>query len=78
MIQVYSSANCTFCTQAKTLLTSKNIQFMEIRIDEDSVAKAFILSEGHRTVPQIYKDGKLFVKGGLQGLRAMSESELVA
>ena len=31
----------------------------------------FILSEGHRTMPQIYKDGKLFVEGGFQGLQGL-------
>jgi len=27
-------------------------------------------------VPQIYKDGKLFVQGGFQGLRALNEDQL--
>lgn len=76
MLTIYSKNNCAFCNQAKNLLKSKNVQFVEIKIDEDSTAREFILSEGHRTVPQIYKDGKLFVSGGFQGLQRMSEDQL--
>ncbi len=76
MLTVYSKANCSFCDQAKSLLKLKNIAFEEIRVDENPDARQFIVSEGHRTVPQIYKDGKLFVQGGYQGLARLTESEL--
>lgn len=78
MITIYSKAHCTFCEQAKALLTSKGIQYNEVRIDEDQAAREFIVSEGHRSVPQVYKDGKLFVKGGFQGLRQLNDQELPA
>jgi glutaredoxin 3 len=68
MITVYSKNNCPFCVQAKNLLKIKGIDYTEIKIDENAVAKEFVLSEGHRTVPQLYKDGKLLVEGGYQGL----------
>jgi len=68
MVTVYSKNNCPFCVQAKNLLKLKGVDYTEIKIDEDSSAKEFVLSEGHRTVPQIYKDGKLLVEGGYQGL----------
>lgn len=72
MLTVYSKNNCPFCVQAKNLLRLKNIEFEEIRIDENAEAKEFILGQGHRTVPQIYKDGKLLVEGGYQGLSKQS------
>ncbi len=62
MITIYSKNNCPFCVQAKNLLSIKGIQFEEIKIDEDARAKDFVLSQGHRTVPQIYKDGVLLVE----------------
>ena len=68
MITVYSKDNCAFCTQAKNLLRMKGIDFTEVRIDRDEAAREFVLREGHRTVPQIYQDGKLLVEGGYQGL----------
>ena len=76
MLTVYSKNNCPFCVQAKNLLKSKNIQFEEVRIDEDEKAKEFILGQGHRTVPQIYQDGKLFVEGGFTGLSKLTEDQL--
>lgn len=76
MLTVYSKANCPFCTQAKNLLDLKGIEFEEVRIDEIPEAREFVLAEGHRTVPQIYKDGKLFVQGGYQGLSKLTEQEL--
>ena len=76
MLTVYSKNNCPFCVQAKNLLQLKGIQYEEIKIDEVPEAREFVLAEGHRTVPQIYKDGVLFVQGGYQGLSRLTESEL--
>ncbi len=78
MITIYSKAQCQFCDMAKSLLKSKDIPFKEIRVDEDAEAMSFIKAEGHRSVPQIYKDGKLFVKGGYQGLKQLNDQELIA
>jgi glutaredoxin len=72
MITVYSKNNCPYCVQAKNLLTLKGINYEEIKIDEDSEAREFVLGEGHRTVPQIYQDGKLLIEGGYQGLARQS------
>jgi len=68
MVTVYSKNNCPFCVQAKNLLKMKGVDYTEVKIDEDASAKDFVLSEGHRTVPQLYKDGKLLIEGGYQGL----------
>ena len=76
MLTVYSKNNCPFCVQAKNLLTLKGIEFEEINIEKQPEAREFIVSEGHRTVPQIYKDGGLFVQGGFQGLQKLTEDEL--
>jgi len=76
MLTVYSKNNCPFCDQAKNLLKLKKVEFEEIKIDENPDARQFVMNEGHRTVPQIYKDGKLFVQGGFQGLARLTESEL--
>ena len=62
--------------QAKNLLKLKNIAFEEINIEQDPTARQFVLEQGHRTVPQIYKDGKLFVEGGFQGLSKLTEEQL--
>lgn len=76
MLIVYSKNNCSFCVQAKNYLKQKNIEFQEVRIDEDIKAKEFILEKGHRTVPQIYLNDDLFVEGGYQGLIKLTENQL--
>lgn len=76
MLTVYSKANCPFCDQAKNLLKLKNIAFEEVRVDLQPEAREFIVAEGHRTVPQIYKDGQVFVQGGYQGLAKLTEEQL--
>lgn len=73
MITVYSKNNCPFCVKAKYLLEQKGIAFEEIKIDEKPEAREFVMAEGHRTVPQIYQDGKLLVEGGYQGLAKQSD-----
>jgi glutaredoxin 3 len=76
MLTVYSKNHCGFCDQAKALLKNRGVAFEEIKIDEVPEAREFILAEGHRSVPQIYKDGKLFVEGGFNGLRKLNEEQL--
>lgn len=74
MLTVYSKSNCPFCDKAKYLLTQKGVVFNEVRVDLDQEARKFIMEAGHRTVPQIYQDGKLFVEGGYQGLVKLDDS----
>lgn len=56
---VWSTSTCTFCKQAKSLLTSKNIPFEE-RVIGVGWTKEQLLEEvpNARTVPQIFLDGK--------------------
>jgi glutaredoxin 3 len=75
-LTLYGKSNCPFCDKAKALLTMKGVDFTVVKIDEDNAAREFLLTEGHRSVPQIYKDGKLFVEGGFQGLQKLPDEEL--
>jgi glutaredoxin len=68
MLTIYSKLQCTHCDQAIALLTKKNIAFNVIKIDQDPRAMEFVISQGHKTVPQIYQGTELYVAGGLQGL----------
>ena len=53
---------------AKQWLTRNGFEYEEIRVDMDPEARQFIINEGHRTMPQIYHNGKLLVEGGGQAL----------
>lgn len=76
MLKVYSKSNCPFCDKTKHLLTTKNINFETVNIEQDTDARQWLVEQGHRSVPQIYKNGSLFVEGGFQGLSKLSDEEL--
>jgi glutaredoxin 3 len=76
MLTVYSKTVCPYCVNAKNFLRAKDIPFEEINIEDSDEARQFIIDKGHRTVPQIYYQGKLFVEGGFQGLSKMSEHDI--
>ncbi len=37
----------------------------------------FMISQGHRTMPQIYQDDEIFVEGGFQGLKEHLDKETI-
>ena len=73
MLTVYSKNNCPFCVKTKYLLEQRGIEFEEVKINETPEAREFIMNKGHRTVPQIYRDGRLLVEGGYTGLARQSD-----
>ena len=64
MIVVYSKAQCPNCNALYSLLDEEEIEYTKVKIDEDEIAREFIVSQGLRSVPQLFKDGKLI--GGYQ------------
>jgi glutaredoxin 3 len=77
MLTVYSKTVCPYCVNAKNFLKMKNINFREINIEHDAEAREFVQQQGHRTVPQIYMNGRLFVEGGWAGLSKMTTEEIL-
>lgn len=78
MLTIYSKNNCSYCTNAKQYLERKNISYREVNIDADPEAREFVLNQGHRAMPQIYMDGKIFVEGGWTGLSKMSTDDIIS
>ena len=76
MLTIYSKTVCPYCVQTKNFLQAKNINFREINIEQDTEAREFITSQGLRTVPQIFFNGKIFVEGGWTGLSKMTAEEI--
>ncbi len=76
MITLYSKPNCPYCTMAKNYLDNNNFEYEIVDITENLDAKNFLLNEGHRTMPQIYHDGKLLVEGGGRALTRLSPSTI--
>ena len=57
---------------AKQYPETNGFEYEEIRVDTNPEARDFLISEGHRTMPQIYHKGKLLVSGGGQALVRMN------
>ncbi len=58
-VTIYTTNWCPYCTRAKALLRSKEIEFEEIDVTDDPAKRAEMerLSQ-RRTVPQIFIDGR--------------------
>ena len=72
MIKIYTKNNCPFCDQAKALLESKGKMYIAVNIEENTSEREFLVDQGLRSVPQIFKDGVL-LPGGFQGLAGKPE-----
>ena len=72
-IIIYSSAYCPHCSAAKALLEQKKLIFKEILIDNNNKVKSKMieLSEGRKTVPQIFF-GESHI-GGFDDLKKISD-----
>lgn len=65
---VWSKYQCTFCEQAKSLLTQKGIEFEERKIGDGYTREELLEAvPTARTVPQIFLDGELV--GGFNELK---------
>lgn len=69
MLTVYSKPNCPFCEQAKSWLDSNKIEYEVIDISINNEALEMLKEHGHKTVPQLYLNGEVFVSGGYEGLK---------
>ena len=54
------------------MLESKEIPFKVIKMEDEPDAREFLVGQGLRSVPQIFKDGVL-LPGGYQGLAGKDE-----
>jgi glutaredoxin 3 len=73
-VEIYTTRYCGYCHSAKTLLTRKGVEFIEIDIsgDPDGRSKMIDRSNGGYTVPQIFI-GQTHV-GGCDDLYALESA----
>lgn len=62
MITIYSTPTCPWCHKAKEYLDSKNIEYEDVDVSEDSErAQEMIAKSGQMGVPVIDINGKIIV-----------------
>ena len=73
-IEIYTTPLCPYCFSAKRLLKSRGVQFHEIDLwqEPDRRAEMIERSEGRKTVPQIFIDGRGI--GGSDELHALAST----
>ncbi len=58
-VVIYTTSYCPYCSAAKALLRSKNIQFVEIDVTDNPARRTEMERlSSRRTVPQIFVDDK--------------------
>ncbi len=58
-IEIYSKEWCPYCTKAKALVRSKNLEYEEIDVTSDAVRELEMIERSkRRTVPQIFIDDR--------------------
>jgi glutaredoxin len=69
-VTLYTKHDCFYCSQAKVLLASKNIQFTELKLNEDySRDNLLEMFPTAKTFPVVVVDG--FNIGGFTQLQTM-------
>lgn len=58
MIVVYTKTHCPNCVKLKNRLVADSIEFSTINIETDETVREWLIGEGHKSVPQVYIDGR--------------------
>ncbi len=76
-VLIYSSGFCPYCTWAKKMLDAKQVEYREIRIDQEQGAHQEMLAKSHgqMTVPQIFI-GEFHVGGYTDMVKRDQEGKL--
>jgi glutaredoxin 3 len=74
---IYSKTICPYCDMAKNLLKMKGVTYDEIMIDksDERLQEMLQRSDGRRTVPQIFINGKHV--GGFDDLQQLENNGLL-
>jgi glutaredoxin 3 len=69
-VLIYTTAYCGYCKMAKELLTRKKVDFTEVRVENRTDLRSFLVSaSGQRTVPQVFINGQSV--GGFSDITAL-------
>ena len=71
LVEIYTTRSCPFCVAAKSLLTRKGVEFVEVDVGADPALRREMSERaaGRRTVPQIFINGEGI--GGSDELHAL-------
>lgn len=76
-LYVYTKKTCSGCNALKKFLDELYIPYVERDIDVDAAAYKKLRDDRHQTVPQVYADDQLFVRGGWNSIKTMRRDEII-
>ena len=56
-VVVFSGKDCSSCKTLKEMLDSKGVSYKEYDVWNNSEALRYMMSQGYRSIPQLFKDG---------------------
>ncbi len=74
-VVIYTRSGCSYCTEAKQLLESKDVRFREIELNSKGIRYFWMVSKTNftkRTFPEIFINGKHI--GGCDDLVALDQA----
>lgn len=75
-ITIYSKQWCSYCANAKRLLTARGFEYQDVDITHDPAEEARLIEQtGQRTVPQIFVNDK-HIGGFVELARLVARGEL--
>lgn len=79
MIVLYTKHSCGYCELAKNWLDANRIEYTTVDVSTPGADLDFLVSQGHRSIPQIYlmveNQPRLLISGGAQALLKMEVSD---
>ncbi len=58
-VKLYSTQFCPYCIRAKQLLSQKDVEFVDIPVDQNPLLRTRMMeASGRQTVPQIWINGR--------------------
>jgi glutaredoxin len=76
-LYVYTRPACSGCAAVKKFLDEMSIPYVEVDVDTNSAARHRLTAVGHRSVPQLYADDALLVRGGWNSVKSMRRDEIL-
>lgn len=63
VVEVFTKENCMPCKMTKKWLANNDINFIEVSVDNDESALAWLIENNYRTMPVVFKNGELVAMG---------------
>lgn len=72
-VTVYSKPMCPGCDQTKRALTERGIEYNEIDISQDGVARNLVLEWGYRQVPVVQTASETWSGFNIEKIKAIAQ-----